>query len=108
MSLRKGSAYLTLAVAPAAANPHYFPEQIGSDDLSVHQVAAVYLTGTLEPNTWVDIGDTLERKIDALACHASQLTDTGDWFRDFMRERAAAAAAGTNLKYAEAFRRLSL
>jgi LmbE family N-acetylglucosaminyl deacetylase len=104
------------AVAPAAANPHYFPEQIGSDDLSVHQVAAVYLTGTLEPNTWVDIGDTLERKIDALFCHSSQLTDAGDWFRQFLRDRAADAGTGTPgrhapgaaaVRYAEAFRRLN-
>ena len=61
--------------------------------LAVHQVGAVYLTGTLEPNTWVDIGDTLERKIDALFCHSSQLTDAGDWFRQFLRERAAEAGA---------------
>jgi LmbE family N-acetylglucosaminyl deacetylase len=93
------------AVAPAAANPHYFPEQI-TDGLSVHQVGAVYLTGTLEPNAWVDIGDTLERKIDALFCHSSQLTDAGDWFRQFLRERAA-DAGGSAGRYAEAFRRVS-
>jgi LmbE family N-acetylglucosaminyl deacetylase len=95
------------AVAPAAANPHYFPEQITEERLSVHQVASVYLTGTLEPNTWVDIGDTLERKIDALFCHSSQLTDAGDWFRQFLRERAAEAGGGAGVGYAEAFRRLS-
>jgi LmbE family N-acetylglucosaminyl deacetylase len=95
------------AIAPAAAKPHYFPEHL-TDGLRVHQVRQVYLSGTLEPNVWVDIEETLERKIDALACHASQLGDTGDWFREFMRERAAAAAAGTALTYAESFRRLSL
>ena len=75
------------AVAPAAGNPHYFPEHLG-DGLAVHQVRAVYLSGTLEPNCWIDIGDTLERKIDALFCHASQLVDAGEWFREFLRERA--------------------
>jgi LmbE family N-acetylglucosaminyl deacetylase len=95
------------AVAPAAANPHYFPEQIVDEGLSVHQVGAVYLTGTLEPNTWIDIGDTLERKIDALFCHSSQLTDAGDWFRQFLRERAAEAGGVNGTRYAEAFRRLS-
>ena len=53
------------AVAPAAGNPHYFPEHL-AEGLAVHQVRAVYLSGTLEPNCWIDIGDTLERKIDAL------------------------------------------
>src|SRR3954447_20325309 len=60
------------AVAPAAGNPHYFPEHSGPG-MSVHSVREVYLSGTLEPNCWIDISDTLERKIDALFCHASQL-----------------------------------
>jgi LmbE family N-acetylglucosaminyl deacetylase len=95
------------AVAPAAGNPHYFPEQI-TDGLAVHHVRAVYLTGTLEPNSWVDISDVLERKIDALFCHASQLTETGEWFREFLRERAEEAGRAAGVRYAEAFRRLTL
>jgi LmbE family N-acetylglucosaminyl deacetylase len=94
-------------VTEAAAKPHYFPEHL-REGLTVHQVSAVYLSGTLEPNCWIDIAGTLERKIDALMCHASQLTDTGEWFRDFMRERAASTGAPAGLAYAEAFRRLTL
>jgi LmbE family N-acetylglucosaminyl deacetylase len=94
------------AVASAAANPHYFPEQVVAG-LPVHQARAVYLTGTLEPNTWIDIGDTLERKIEALFCHESQLTDAGEWFRQFLRERAEEASGGTGARYTEAFRRLT-
>jgi LmbE family N-acetylglucosaminyl deacetylase len=94
------------AVASAAANPHYYPEQIAAG-LRVHQARAVYLTGTLEPNTWIDIGDTLERKIDALFRHESQLTDAGDWFRQFLRDRAEEASAATGARYTEAFRRLT-
>jgi LmbE family N-acetylglucosaminyl deacetylase len=73
----------------------------------VHHVQAVYLSGTLEPNTWVDISDTLERKIDALFCHASQLTETGEWFRQFLRDRAEEAGREAGVGYAEGFRRLS-
>jgi len=94
------------AVAPAAGNPHYFPDQIAAG-LAVHQVRAVYLSATLEPNCWVDIGDTLERKIDALFCHASQLTETGDWFREFLRERAEEEGRSAGVRYAEGFRRLT-
>jgi LmbE family N-acetylglucosaminyl deacetylase len=96
------------AVAPAAgaANPHYFPDQI-AEGLGVHQVRAVYLTGTLEPNTWIDIEDTLERKIDALFCHTSQLTDADEWFRQFLRDRAEEGSATSGARYTESFRRLT-
>jgi LmbE family N-acetylglucosaminyl deacetylase len=95
------------AVAPAAGNPHYFPEHIG-DGLAVHHVRAVYLSGTLEPNCWIDISATLERKIDALFCHASQLPDEASaWFRDFLRERAEEAGAAAKVQFAEPFRKLT-
>ncbi|MGZ6956790.1 MAG: PIG-L deacetylase family protein [Acidimicrobiia bacterium] len=95
------------AAAPAAANPHYFPEQVAAG-LAVHQVDRVYLSGTLEPNCWVDISAHLETKIDALFCHASQLIDAGDWVRDFLRERAEADGRAAGVRHAEGFRRLAL
>jgi LmbE family N-acetylglucosaminyl deacetylase len=91
------------AVAPAAANPHYVPEHPGP-----HAVAEVWLSGTFEPNVAVDVTATIERKIDALFCHASQLTDTGEWFREFLRDRAREEGRATNLRFAETFRRLRL
>jgi LmbE family N-acetylglucosaminyl deacetylase len=94
------------AVAPAAGNPHYFPEHL-AEGLAVHHVRDVYLSGTLTPNCWIDVTDTIERKIDALFCHASQLVDAGEWFREFLRERAEEAGAAAGMKYAEPFRRLT-
>lgn len=94
------------AIAPAAGNPHYFPEH-RREGIGTHQVRTVYLTGTLEPNCWVDISSTLERKIDALFCHASQLTETGEWFRDFLRTSAEDAGRVAGVTYAEGFRRLT-
>ena len=93
------------AIAPSAGNPHYFPE-LTAEGLDTHHVREVYLSGTLEPNIWVDISSTLERKIDALFCHASQLVETGEWFREFLRESAIAAGRAAGVRYAEAFRRL--
>ena len=91
------------AVAPAAANPHYFP-----DAGEPHQVAAVFLSGTLEPNVWIDVTESIETKIDALFCHRSQLADTSEYFRGFLRERAEDAGRAAGVRYAEGFRRLSL
>jgi LmbE family N-acetylglucosaminyl deacetylase len=95
------------AIAPAAGNPHYFPE-LRAEGLDVHSVATVYLSGTLEPNAWIDITATLERKIEALFCHASQLVETGDWFRQFLRDSAEDAGRAAGVTYAEAFRRLAV
>jgi LmbE family N-acetylglucosaminyl deacetylase len=93
------------AVSPAAGNPHYFPE-LRAEGLDVHQPTAVYLSGTFEPNVTIDITTTLDRKIEALFCHASQLEETGDWFREFLRESAEAAGRSVGVTYAEVFRRI--
>jgi LmbE family N-acetylglucosaminyl deacetylase len=94
------------AIAPAAGLPHYFADQL-ADGLRVHQVSSVYLSGTLEPNCWVDISDQIERKIDALFCHKSQLLDTGESFRQFLRQRAEQDGRQAGVRYAEGFRRLT-
>ena len=94
------------AVSPAAGNPHYYPEQL-RDGLAPHQVPRAYLSGTLEPNVWIDIGPTIERKIDALFCHRSQLPDADDWFRGFLRDRAEQEGRAGGVRYAESFRRVT-
>lgn len=92
------------AVAPAAASPLYFPDQ-GPP----HQVATVLLSGTLEPDVWVDVGTTLETKVEAMFCHRSQLApDADEWLGDFVRQRAAEEARRPGVGYAEGFRRLRL
>ena len=93
--------------SPASGNPHYFPE-LRAEGLDVHQPRAVYLSGTFEPNVWIDIADTLDRKIEALFCHASQLDETGEWFREFLRDSAEAAGRAAGVTYAEGFAARSL
>lgn len=96
------------AVAPASGNPHYFPEHLGgAAGLAVHDVATVLLSGTLEPNCWIDITESFDAKIEALFCHTSQLPETGDWFRDYLRTNAEEAGRVVGVRYAEPFRRLS-
>jgi LmbE family N-acetylglucosaminyl deacetylase len=91
------------ACAPAAASPHYFPEA-GPP----HQVAGLYLSGTLQPGTWVDIDATLETKVAALLCHRSQIGEDTELAADVVRRRAASAGAHGGTTYAEAFRVLRL
>jgi LmbE family N-acetylglucosaminyl deacetylase len=87
------------AVAPAAWSPLYFPTA-GPP----HRVAAVYLSGTLEPDAWVDVTGTIDVKAEALLCHDTQLGEGGEWLRTVVRDRAEEAGRAAGVRYAEGFR----
>lgn len=89
------------AVAPAAGMPHYF-----ASAGRPHQVTTVYLSGTLEPNAWVDVGKHLEAKIAAVECHRSQLG--GEWAGAVVRQRAEEEGRRAGVRHAEGFRRLQV
>jgi LmbE family N-acetylglucosaminyl deacetylase len=91
------------AVAPAAALPLYFPASGPA-----HAVGTVLLSGTLEPDVWVDVEDTLEAKAAAMRCHRSQLGDLGAELDELVRARAEDEGRRGGLGAAEAFRRLRL
>ncbi len=91
------------AVAPAAALPHYFPEAGPA-----HQVTTVLLSGTLEPDEWVDVSSTIEKKAAAVECHRSQLGVEPGWVGSAVRRRAADEGRRAGVAYAEGFRRLNL
>ena len=60
---------------------------------------------TEEPNTYVDISQTLEIKIEALRRHVSQGTEGAE---DWVRERAREVGKAGGLELAEAFKAFSL
>lgn len=74
-----------------------------------HQIQTLLLAGTLEPDTWVDIGGALDAKVAALRCHRSQLGATGpdDMVATLVEARASDAGQAAGIRYAEGFRRLS-
>ena len=73
-----------------------------------HQVTAAYLSGSLQPNVWVDVSSTIDRKIEAVSCHVSQLADAGDWLASALRDGAELAGQEAGVAYAEPFRRIWL
>jgi len=92
------------AVYPDARNPFAHPELL-RDGFEPWSVDHVWLMAHDTPNRWVDVTDTIDRKVAALHCHASQLPDPGTLdarMRSWTSATAAAAglAAGT---LAEAF-----
>lgn len=91
------------AVAPASGLPHYFPE-CGEP----HRVPDVLLSGALEIDSFVDVSSTIERKVEAVTAHGSQLPGDHDWVRSSVRQRAEEAGRRAGVPFAEGFRHLVL
>lgn len=94
------------AIFPAARDRLSFPE-LAEGGLEPHKVREVYLSGTTNPDFWVDIGDTIEIKIEALLQHRSQINEP-DKLAERIREWGRAMAEGQDMEYAERFKRMIL
>jgi LmbE family N-acetylglucosaminyl deacetylase len=79
------------AVYPDARNPFAFPE-LAADGLEAHTVPEMWIMAGPKRDVFVDITDTIERKITALLQHVSQLPDPGS-VRERMYAWAQAMAA---------------
>lgn len=90
------------AVYPAARNPMAFPG-LARSGLAAHKVRRLYLFWSERSNAWVDVSATLERRIDALRAHASQIHDL-DGLADRIRRWAAEEGASIGASAAEALR----
>jgi LmbE family N-acetylglucosaminyl deacetylase len=91
------------AVAPAAGSPLYFP-----DEGPPHQVATLLLSGTLQPDAWVDVTSSIDRKVAAVACHETRVRDDPELVAELLRFRTAEAGAHVGVAHAEGYRRLRL
>ena len=81
------------AVYPDSRNPFAHPELLDGG-LEPHTVAALWLMASPVSNVAVDITESLDRKVAALACHESQgaaAASTGQRMRDWARGSAATA-----------------
>jgi LmbE family N-acetylglucosaminyl deacetylase len=94
------------AVFPLARDRLNFPEH-EAEGLTPHKVLDVFLIFTDQPNYWVDITATVDKKIKALQAHKSQIGDP-DKLAERIYERTRAAAEHVSFEYGEAFRRIQL
>lgn len=69
-----GSAALD-AVYPDARNPFAFGELLTKERLEPWTVREVWIAGSPAADRYVDVTDTFARKIAALRCHVSQISD---------------------------------
>jgi LmbE family N-acetylglucosaminyl deacetylase len=63
------------AVYPDARNPFAFPDLRTQEKLEPWTVREVWIAGGSSPTHYVDVTDTFARKVAALRCHASQISD---------------------------------
>jgi LmbE family N-acetylglucosaminyl deacetylase len=75
--------------------------------LPAHKVREVYFSGTRQPDTYVDITETLELKIQALLSHRSQLPEPEE-IAQYVRQYACQRGEQSGCRYAEAFRRMDV
>lgn len=62
------------AVFPSAETRPIFPELL-LEGLEPHKVMELYLNLTPNPDSFVDISDFIEQKLEALRCHQSQINE---------------------------------
>jgi len=91
-------------VYPLARDHLAFPELL-AQGLEPHRVREVHLMAWDDPDLAVDITDTLDLKLRALACHASQIRDMEAVGRR-VRDRAAQLGRPHGHAYAETFQRI--
>jgi len=90
------------AVFPSAGTLLIFTDLL-DEGLPPHDVKRLYLHGSEQPDTWVEVSATLDTKIEALKKHASQLGADWDVGKE-MRAWAREAGKKQGLKAAEDYR----
>jgi LmbE family N-acetylglucosaminyl deacetylase len=87
-------------VYPLARDHLAFPELL--PDYEPHPVREVYTVQWEQPPLVIDITDTMHLKLEAIRCHASQVSDFKA-FEERMRNRAAMIGKDSGYPYGEGF-----
>jgi LmbE family N-acetylglucosaminyl deacetylase len=87
-------------VYPLARDYLAFPELV--PEYEPHKVREVYTIQWEQPGLVIDITETMDRKLEAIRCHASQISDFQD-FETRMRNRASMVGREKGFVYAEGF-----
>jgi LmbE family N-acetylglucosaminyl deacetylase len=79
----------TEAVFPSAGTRLIFTDLLDAG-YEPHNVKKLYVHGTEKPDTWIDITETIDTKVEALKKHVSQVNtdEVEKWMRDWAKEDA--------------------
>jgi LmbE family N-acetylglucosaminyl deacetylase len=104
----RASGFVALdACYPGSGNPHFFPEQL-AQGLRTQDVYDLWLGWTNEPNHVEDVSGYFAVKVEALAKHASQLSEGIRFYQEFLGKDAVAAGEKIGVEHAEEYRVLDL
>lgn len=93
------------AVFPTARDHLTFPDLL-EQGLEPHNVSEVWVMGHPEPDTWIDVTESIDVSIDALLQHTSQLSGSPEEIERFMKVGRRKRARGKGMRYAETFKRI--
>ncbi|MDQ3982222.1 MAG: PIG-L family deacetylase [Actinomycetota bacterium] len=91
----------------AGTTPGHFPELLDEGLDPWRDLREVWIMGPAGGPRYVDVTATMDRKIDALMCHQSQVGENRDEIAGWVRERFAELGAAAGYAYAESFRVIS-
>ncbi len=94
-----------LDAVASARMPMYYPEQLNSG-MTEHRLKQVYFFSTSLPNHWVDVSDFMDKKLEALRCHTSQMGDPD--VDEFVRQRARVIGIEHGFTCGESFHHMAL
>ena len=96
------------AVFPCARDHLHFVELWRDEGLEPHKTPTMLFWGTENADTTIDISESMDAKIKAVAAHKSQMDGRSlKEIEDFVRERAQVSEGGSGKEYVEAFRKVT-
>jgi LmbE family N-acetylglucosaminyl deacetylase len=99
----RAAGYAALDGLWAAREWHIFAEQLYGDE-EPWRVSQAYLYWTDNADHFEDISETIDKKIAALACHASQIRSGIEKLDERIREHAKVVGDPLGMAYAEGFK----
>ncbi|TET83944.1 MAG: PIG-L family deacetylase [Candidatus Nealsonbacteria bacterium] len=100
---RKAAEAVFDALYPASGSEAFFQDL----NRKPHTIKEVWFFATHRPNLWINILGTIDKKIEALLSHRSQITDEKE-FKKRIFSRAQEIGRKKKMRYAENFRKLTL
>jgi LmbE family N-acetylglucosaminyl deacetylase len=101
-----GQASLDVAMT-AGTTPGHFPELLDEGLDPWRGLRELWIMGPAGGPVVTDISSTIDRKIDALKCHKSQVGERADEIGEWIRSRTAEAGKEHGYAHAESFRVIS-